>query len=181
MKNPKIFLFKNVFEDGSPVKWKRKELSCLKRKSTSCSGVLGKALKRGPRNYGCSAGCWRNSILTDQLLLAFISAMPIKYLLLVNKQGQTRLAKYYEYLDADRRVTLEGEIIRKCLGRVETQVRQVNCFCWCDVVLTLIFSVCLLSFKITKLFIADMRLCISLSESTQKKMSFQSWSSFTSL
>jgi hypothetical protein len=49
--------------------------------------------------------------------------MPIKYLLLVNKQGQTRLAKYYEHMETEKRVNLEGEIIRKCLGRSETQVR----------------------------------------------------------
>lgn len=49
--------------------------------------------------------------------------MGIKYLLLVNKQGQTRLSKYYDHMDNDRRVNLEGEIIRKCLGRSESQVR----------------------------------------------------------
>jgi AP-4 complex subunit sigma-1 len=48
--------------------------------------------------------------------------MPIKYVLLVNKQGQTRLAKYYEDYSIDERITTESEIVRKCLGRSEKQV-----------------------------------------------------------
>jgi len=48
--------------------------------------------------------------------------MTIKFVLLVNKQGQTRLAKYYEYVPPEKRIVLEGEIIRKCLGRADTQV-----------------------------------------------------------
>jgi hypothetical protein len=41
---------------------------------------------------------------------------------MVNKQGQTRLAQYYEYLTVEERRTLEGEIVRKCLARNEHQV-----------------------------------------------------------
>jgi AP-4 complex subunit sigma-1 len=41
----------------------------------------------------------------------------IRYILLVNKQGQTRVAKYYEYIELDKRTALEGEIVRKCLSR----------------------------------------------------------------
>ncbi len=49
--------------------------------------------------------------------------MTIKFILLVNKQGQTRLAKYTdEHLTVDERVMLEGEIVRKCLSRTEKQV-----------------------------------------------------------
>lgn len=47
----------------------------------------------------------------------------IKFVLMVNKQGQTRLAQYYDFLSIQERVALEAEIIRKCLGRNETQVR----------------------------------------------------------
>ncbi|XP_065829288.1 uncharacterized protein [Oscarella lobularis] len=47
--------------------------------------------------------------------------MTIKFLLLVNKQGQTRLAQYYEYVGLDERVATEAEIIRKCLARNESQ------------------------------------------------------------
>ena len=47
----------------------------------------------------------------------------IKFVLMVNKQGQTRLAQYYDFLSIQERVALEAEIIRKCLGRNESQVR----------------------------------------------------------
>jgi hypothetical protein len=49
----------------------------------------------------------------------------IKFVLMVNKQGQTRLAQYYDFLSIQERVALEAEIIRKCLGRNETQVRAL--------------------------------------------------------
>ena len=45
----------------------------------------------------------------------------IKFILMVNKQGQTRLATYYEFLSIDKRTALESEIIRKCLSRTEYQ------------------------------------------------------------
>ena len=45
---------------------------------------------------------------------------------MVNKQGQTRLAQYYDFLSIQERVALEAEIIRKCLGRNETQVRPLS-------------------------------------------------------
>ena len=47
--------------------------------------------------------------------------MAIKFILMVNKQGQTRLASYYEWVPLNERVALEGEIIRRCLGRTEFQ------------------------------------------------------------
>lgn len=46
----------------------------------------------------------------------------LKFLLLVNKQGQTRLSQYYEYLSVDERSALEADVIRKCLARNEQQV-----------------------------------------------------------
>ena len=45
----------------------------------------------------------------------------IKFVLMVNKQGQTRLSEYYDWLDLDERVALESEVIRKCLSRNELQ------------------------------------------------------------
>lgn len=49
--------------------------------------------------------------------------MPIKFVLLVNKQGQTRLAKYTDQsMSVEERRALEGEIVRKCLTRAEKQV-----------------------------------------------------------
>lgn len=48
----------------------------------------------------------------------------IKFVLLVNKQGQTRLAKYTDAsMSVEERRALEGEIVRKCLARSEKQVR----------------------------------------------------------
>ena len=47
--------------------------------------------------------------------------MPIRFCLMVNKQGQTRLAQYYEILQMDERCALEAEVIRKCLSRTDTQ------------------------------------------------------------
>ncbi|CAD8087291.1 unnamed protein product [Paramecium primaurelia] len=45
----------------------------------------------------------------------------INFILMVNKQGQTRLAQYFQFLSVKERMTLEGELIRKCLSRNETQ------------------------------------------------------------
>ena len=47
--------------------------------------------------------------------------MPIKFVLLVNRQGQTRLAKYTDFLSVAERTALEGEIVRKCLQRKESE------------------------------------------------------------
>ncbi len=54
--------------------------------------------------------------------------MTIKFVLLVNKQGQTRLSKYTDSsLTTDERRALEAEIVRKCLTRVDKQVRRCVC------------------------------------------------------
>ena len=45
----------------------------------------------------------------------------LTFFLLVNRQGQTRMSKYYNYVPVEERVMVEGEIIRKCLSRKETQ------------------------------------------------------------
>ena len=47
--------------------------------------------------------------------------MAIKFVLMVNKQGQTRLASYFEWLPLEERTSLEAEIIRRCLSRTEFQ------------------------------------------------------------
>ncbi|KAL3139629.1 hypothetical protein ABBQ38_003945 [Trebouxia sp. C0009 RCD-2024] len=48
--------------------------------------------------------------------------MGLKFVLLVNKQGQTRLAKYGDQsMTVEERRVLEGEIVRKCLARAEKQ------------------------------------------------------------
>lgn len=45
----------------------------------------------------------------------------IQFLLMVNKQGQTRLAHYTHYMPIKERITLEGELVRKCLSRNNLQ------------------------------------------------------------
>ncbi|EGC36122.1 hypothetical protein DICPUDRAFT_32359 [Dictyostelium purpureum] len=47
--------------------------------------------------------------------------MAIKFFLLVNIRGKTRLSQYYESVPFDERPTMESEIIRKCLSRTENQ------------------------------------------------------------
>eukprot|EP00727_Mastigamoeba_balamuthi_P005493 m51a1_g1563 Adaptor protein complex 4 (AP-4), sigma subunit (143) ;mRNA; f:51011-51761 len=46
----------------------------------------------------------------------------IRYILLVNKQGQTRLSKYYDgHRPTSERAAMEIEIVRKCFARAEAQ------------------------------------------------------------
>ncbi|VFV28590.1 ap-4 complex subunit sigma-1-like [Lynx pardinus] len=45
----------------------------------------------------------------------------IKFFLMVNKQGQTRLSKYYEHVEINKRTLLETEVIRSCLSRSNEQ------------------------------------------------------------
>ncbi|KAG7355946.1 AP complex, mu/sigma subunit [Nitzschia inconspicua] len=52
--------------------------------------------------------------------------MAISFLLMVNKQGQTRLSSYYEWISLIERNALESEIIRKCLSRSEFQCSFVE-------------------------------------------------------
>lgn len=58
---------------------------------------------------------------------SFVPAMGLKFVLLVNKQGQTRLAKYSDQsMSVEERRVLEGEIVRKCLARAEKQCSFVE-------------------------------------------------------
>jgi len=50
----------------------------------------------------------------------------ISFILMVNKQGQTRLSSYYQWLNKEERIALESEIIRKCLSRSEFQCSFVE-------------------------------------------------------
>lgn len=49
----------------------------------------------------------------------------LKFVLLVNKQGQTRLSQYYEYSTVEERIIMEADIIRKCLARTDEQVSLI--------------------------------------------------------
>uniref|UniRef100_A0A8C2VF27 AP complex subunit sigma n=1 Tax=Chinchilla lanigera TaxID=34839 RepID=A0A8C2VF27_CHILA len=50
----------------------------------------------------------------------------IKFFLMVNKQGQTRLSKYYEHVDINKRTLLETEVIKTCLSRSSEQCSFVE-------------------------------------------------------
>ena len=52
--------------------------------------------------------------------------LPTHYLCIRNKQGQTRLSSYYEWISMVERQALESEIIRKCLSRSELQCSFVE-------------------------------------------------------
>lgn len=45
---------------------------------------------------------------------------------MVNKQGQTRLSKYYEHVDINKRTILETEVIKSCLSRSSEQCSFVE-------------------------------------------------------
>ncbi|XP_009507569.1 AP-4 complex subunit sigma-1 isoform X2 [Phalacrocorax carbo] len=45
----------------------------------------------------------------------------IKFFLMVNKQGQTRLSRYYEHVEINKRAMLEAEVIKNCLSRSKDQ------------------------------------------------------------
>ncbi|KAG5188047.1 clathrin assembly complex, small subunit [Tribonema minus] len=45
----------------------------------------------------------------------------IKFVLMVNKMGQTRVSSYYEWLPIPERVALEAEVVRRCFSRSELQ------------------------------------------------------------
>ena len=46
----------------------------------------------------------------------------IKFLLMVNKQGQTRLSKYYEAVEVIKRAPLEADVVKGCLSRKKEEV-----------------------------------------------------------
>jgi AP-4 complex subunit sigma-1 len=50
----------------------------------------------------------------------------MKFVLMVNKQGQTRLAQYYEYMSIEERSALEAEVVRKCISRGDHQCSFVE-------------------------------------------------------
>ncbi|CAJ0931836.1 unnamed protein product [Ranitomeya imitator] len=45
----------------------------------------------------------------------------MKFFLIVNKQGQTRLSRYYDPVVVQRRTLLESEVIKLCLSRPKDQ------------------------------------------------------------
>ena len=50
----------------------------------------------------------------------------LKFLLIVNKQGHTRVSQYYEHVELEERSSMEAEITRKCLSRSDDQVSRFH-------------------------------------------------------
>ncbi|KAG7465622.1 hypothetical protein MATL_G00155480 [Megalops atlanticus] len=50
----------------------------------------------------------------------------IRFLLMVNKQGQTRLSKYYEPVDIAKRASLEADVVKSCLSRKKEECSFVE-------------------------------------------------------
>lgn len=43
--------------------------------------------------------------------------MTINFLLIVNKQGLVRVAKYFKWYNSEEKMSMEGELSRRCLSR----------------------------------------------------------------
>ncbi|KAF7652802.1 hypothetical protein LDENG_00092090, partial [Lucifuga dentata] len=68
----------------------------------------------------------------------------IKFLLMVNRQGQTRLSRYYHAVELNRRAELEADVVRCCLTRKKDQVCLPVCLSVClSVCLHVCLSACL--------------------------------------
>lgn len=71
-------------------------------------------------------GCSENTNLLVVYLPVYVNCIPgqkmIKFLLMVNRQGQTRLSRYYHPVELGRRAQLEADVVRCCLGRTKDQV-----------------------------------------------------------
>ncbi|XP_070834939.1 AP-4 complex subunit sigma-1 [Chaetodon trifascialis] len=50
----------------------------------------------------------------------------IKFVLMVNRQGQTRLSRYYQPVELSRRTLLEADVVRCCLSRKKDQCSFVE-------------------------------------------------------
>ncbi|XP_077476682.1 AP-4 complex subunit sigma-1 [Stigmatopora argus] len=50
----------------------------------------------------------------------------ITFVLMVNRQGQTRLSRYYQPVKMSRRAALEADVVRECLSRHKDQCSFVE-------------------------------------------------------
>ncbi|KAM3843301.1 AP-4 complex subunit sigma-1, partial [Diretmus argenteus] len=50
----------------------------------------------------------------------------IKFVLMVNRQGQTRLSRYYHPVETGRRAALEADVVRGCLSRKKDECSFVE-------------------------------------------------------
>lgn len=77
--------------------------------------------------YLPTSGAVATGSLISLGLIPVRSTKMIKFVLMVNKQGQTRLAKYTDSsLSSEERHLLEAEIVRKCLKRPDKQCNFVE-------------------------------------------------------
>ncbi|XP_059812216.1 AP-4 complex subunit sigma-1 isoform X3 [Hypanus sabinus] len=58
--------------------------------------------------------------------LSFEIYKMIKFFLLMNRQGQVRLCRYYEPAEIQKRTLLEADVIKKCLSRTKDQCSFVE-------------------------------------------------------
>lgn len=78
-------------------------------------------VQRAPSHTGSSYSHPFPSILTYIWKNTGQEEKMIKFFLMVNKQGQTRLSKYYEHVEINKRTLLETEVIKSCLSRSNEQ------------------------------------------------------------
>ncbi|XP_056283273.1 AP-4 complex subunit sigma-1 [Pseudoliparis swirei] len=50
----------------------------------------------------------------------------IKFMLMVNRQGQTRLSRFYQPMELSRRTLLEADVVRCCLSRKKDECSFVE-------------------------------------------------------
>lgn len=62
----------------------------------------------------------------DKICLSEEIYKMIKFFLLMNKQGQIRLCRYYERMEIQKRTLLESDVIKKCLSRTKDQCSFVE-------------------------------------------------------
>ncbi|XP_030574140.1 AP-4 complex subunit sigma-1 isoform X5 [Archocentrus centrarchus] len=63
---------------------------------------------------------------TDMKLTPAVHRRMIKFVLMVNRQGQTRLSRYYHPVELSRRAALEADVVRCCLSRKKDQCSFVE-------------------------------------------------------
>ena len=55
-------------------------------------------------------------------MVVFSGVEMIKFVLMVNRQGQTRLSRYYQPVELGKRAALEADVVRGCLYRKKEEV-----------------------------------------------------------
>ncbi|KAI3447071.1 hypothetical protein Pfo_003736 [Paulownia fortunei] len=82
--------------------------------------------------------------------------MGIRFVLMVNKQGQTRLAQYYECLNLEEGGALEGEIVRKCSPAQNNSMLDYTCRKVSSILVLVLFRSELAIFEFIHLLVESM-------------------------